>query len=165
MVRINLLFYFLIITVSNSFTQYSNIAVTTNSYDQSEPTIAVSPLNSNIVLAVWNDSRDDNTSKPGFAFSTNAGKTWAEGITLPGNYEHGFDPSVAFDRNGNALYCYIAKDPDHLYGRVYVSRTTTFQPPFDWNTIPVSNITYSQDKPWISVDNTGGTYDGRLYFS
>lgn len=72
---IKLLFYFLIIAASYSFAQFTNDSITINPDDQSEVTIAVSPLNPNILLAAWNDFRDDGVPKPGYAFSTNAGQT------------------------------------------------------------------------------------------
>ena len=71
-----LIIFLIIIASSFSIAQFTNLAVTTNTADQSEPTVAVSPLNSNNVLAAWNDFRSINGngfSKPGYAFFTNTG--------------------------------------------------------------------------------------------
>jgi hypothetical protein len=60
--------------------QFPNIAVTTNNKDQSEPTIAISPVNSDHLLAAWNDFRVINANthyKPGYAFSTDGVKIGA----------------------------------------------------------------------------------------
>lgn len=159
---------FLVIAAACSYAQFTNVAIDTNTYDQSEPTIAVSPQNSNYVLAAWNDCRNINgngNSKPGYAFSTGAGQTWSAAIVTPPNYQNGSDPSVAFDRYGNAFYCYAAfqGSPQPL-GNVYVSRTTNLG--IVWNHKRVSVLNNYDDKPFISVDNTGDpTKDGRIYVS
>jgi hypothetical protein len=156
---------FLLIAASYTSAQFTNTAITTNTYDQSEPTIAVSPLNSNNVIAAWNDFRvinGNDFSKPGYAFSTNGGQTWSEAIVTPSGYTNGFDPSVSFDRFGNAFYCYVASTGS--LGPIYVSRTTDFGA--NWNSHKqVSTLTTDQDKPFMAVDNTSGTYDGRIYVS
>ncbi len=124
-------------------------------------------MNSSILFSAWNDFRlinNNNWSKPGYAFSTDDGQTWSEDIILNG-FSNGFDPSVAFDEYGNAYYCYIATNVQAL-GGVYISKTNSYAPPYIWDFHHlVSNSTIQQDKPWITVDNTGGSYDGRLYFS
>ena len=146
------------------FAQITNLAITTNTRDQSETTIAISPLNSNYLLAAWNDFRAITFSQPGYAFSNDGGNTWNEAIVTPPNYRYGFDPSVGFDKFGNAYYCYIATNSKGL-GAVYISHTTTFNPPFSWHHKQVSTSTVSQDKPYMAVDNTGSAYDGRIYVS
>lgn len=151
--------------IAIAFAQYNNVRLTTNAYDQSEPAIAVSPLNSNYLFSSWNDFRSDYFSQAGYAFSTDKGVTWGDNVVpAHNNYTYGFDPSVAFDRYGNAYLCYVASAGD--LGPIYVSRTTTFQQNATWNRHQqVSSLTYSQDKPYLAVDNTIGTYDGRIYVS
>lgn len=149
------------------FSQTSNVRVTTNSADQSETAIALSSLNSSLFAATWNDFRSDYFSQAGYAFSTNAGSSWSEGIlrapTERSGYIYGFDPSVAFDRNGNVFYCYIATDDIRL-GATYVARSTNQGS--TWDTLKqVSSSALNQDKPFLAIDNTAGTYDGRIYVS
>ena len=121
---------FLLLTFAHIFGQFANDSITTNDYDQSETTVAISPLNSNILLSAWNDFRTfDPRPQPGYAFSTNNGQTWSENIVLPPDYLYGVDPSVAFDKFGHAFYCYTPS-PDGSYGPIYVSRTTNFGPPW-----------------------------------
>ncbi|HRN27333.1 MAG TPA: T9SS type A sorting domain-containing protein [Ignavibacteriaceae bacterium] len=158
---------FLVIAFTYSFAQFTNVAVTTNSYDQSETTIAISPLNSNNTLAAWNDFRVINGngySKAGYAFSTNNGTTWSEKILVPPTgYLNGFDPSVAYDRYGNSFYCYVAYLIGPI-GNIYVSRTTNLNN-VDWPDQIVSENNHYNDKPFMAVDNTGGSKDGRIYVS
>lgn len=147
-----------------SFAQFTNIRISNSIYRQTEPIITVNPLNQNILLAAWNDWRpiENNIySKPGYAFSTNSGQSWIDAIELPPGFTNGYDPSVAFDKYGNAFYCYIAAQQPYALGRVFVSKTTNFGDP--WIRIPISSSSENQDKCWLTVDNTGGEYDGRLY--
>jgi hypothetical protein len=159
--------YLLIVQIAPA--QINNVRVTNNVHDQSEMAIAISPLDPNLMLASWNDFRPtpNNQSGPkaGYAFSTDGGTTWlADNIIEEHNdYVGGVDPSVAFDRNGMAFYCYVAM-PSGGLGRIYVSRTSSIDPP-DWEHYPVSTQTSGQDKPYIAIDNTEGQFDGRIYAS
>lgn len=142
--------------------QFPNKRITTNQLHQNEPTIAVSPLESDHFLAAWNDYGIlYDYSKPGYAFSTDGGQNWSVNILQPpSGFTNGYDPSVAFDRYGNAFYCYIASIGIDQ-GPVYVSRTTDFGQ--NWNDSPVDTL-YS-DKSFMAVDNSGSNYDGRIYVS
>lgn len=165
-----------LVGIITSKAQFPNVRVSTNTYDQSEMAIAVSPLNGNLLLGSWNDFRiTPNTfSQAGFGRSTDGGDTWQEGILpAPSNqssYIYGFDPSVAFDRYGNAFYGYIATSysnylNDYL-GATYVAKSTDGGA--NWintNIRQVSTATIKQDKPFIAIDNTGGARDGRIYVS
>jgi hypothetical protein len=120
---------------SVSHAQWSSVEIETNGYDQSEPAVAYSPANSNYLMAVWNDWRPDQGNafaKPGYAFSTDNGGNWSRGLlpTREAGYQNGYDPSCAFDRNGNAYYCYIAvTEPNQAeyLGRVFVSTTSDLE--------------------------------------
>ncbi len=163
---INLIITLYLLCAFSVSAQFSNVNVTDNEYDQSETVIAINPLNSTTFLAAWNDFRltgnNNLLSKPGYSFSTDNGENWnTSGIVT--NLLYGFDPSVAFDGNGTAYYCYIGTNNWNSIGRVYVSKSTNLGPP--WTNIPVSTNLYYQDKPWMTVDNTGGNFDGNLYFS
>jgi tetratricopeptide (TPR) repeat protein len=156
----------LIAFVSQAFAQFSNSPVDTNSYEQSETAIAISPVNSSYLLGAWNDVKSNVYAQAGYAFSTNGGTSWSMGVLpAPSNrqsYKYGFDPSVAFDRNGNAFYGYIATDSTKQLGATYVARTSNQAVPWDIITQVSANAT-GQDKPSIVIDNTGGGYDGRIY--
>ena len=116
-------------------------------------------------MAAWNDFRilPFSPFKPGYGFSTDGGSTWSTGVITPlaGTYNSGFDPSCSFDRNGNAFYTYIASAG--FLGPVYISRTTDNGQ--IWDTFQVSSVSNQQDKPYMAIDNTGGSRDGRIYIS
>lgn len=101
---------FILIILLSSFTlvlaQYENVWITKNPFDQTEVTIAISPLNSDYLKASWMDYRLGGLWEPGYAFSVDGGSanSWNEDI-LPdsGSYNKGADPSSAFDNFGNAF--------------------------------------------------------------
>ncbi len=145
----------------NVSAQPTNVRITSNNKDQSEVTIAIDPSDSNHLISAWNDFRS-NLFEPGYAFSTNGGNNWSDNI-LPnhGSYNYGFDPSLAIDNNGNVFYCYIGSSGS--LGPVFVSKTTNDGS--SWSHTQVSSSNSDQDKPLMAVDNTGSTYDGRIYVS
>jgi hypothetical protein len=156
---------------------FPNIPITSFPKEQSETAITVNPLNPNHLMVVWNDFKDAGTpqiakkSKAGYAFSTDGGNNWSIiGVipvdTLDGTeYTWGFDPSCAFDRSGNAYYCYVARKTDlsQDLGPVHLSKTNNNGT--TWTHKRVSPSLVSQDKSFIAIDNTGGSYDGRIYVS
>ncbi len=143
--------------------QPTNIPVDTYSGDQSETAISVDPNNSNHLMATWNDFNNGTYSKPGFAFSTDGGNSWSVGVIDSSStaLHYGVDPSCAFDRYGNAYYTYIATTSGVSPTIIYISKTTNNGPP--WTASQVSTGLTNEDKPYMAVDNTGGSYDGRLY--
>ncbi len=165
----NFIIGILLYSFSFAFAQYTNVAIDTNSSDQTEVTIAISPLNSDYLKASWMDYRLGGLWEPGYAFSVDGGSanSWNEDI-LPdsGSYNKGADPSSAFDNFGNAFYCYLALATISGERAIIVSRTTTFTPPFSWKHTKVndSNAIYT-DKPFMVVDNTSGNFEGRIYVS
>ena len=138
----------------------TNISVDNNSGDQSETAVTVDINNSNHLMTTWNDFSNGTFTKPGFGFSTDGGKSWATGTISP-SIGYGFDPSCAIDRNGNEYYTYGATSSPGSLGPIYLSVSTDNGA--NWATHQVSTSTSQQDKPYMTVDNTGGTYDGRLY--
>jgi tetratricopeptide (TPR) repeat protein len=144
----------------------TEVAVTTNSYDQSETAISVDPLDQDNLMIVWNDFYlfypSNNWVLPGYAFSSDGGTTWSTShITPDSSYLYGVDPSCAFDQSGYAYFCYFASEIKYDEGPLYVSRTANAG----------STWTHFQaydgeaDKPYMAVDNTSGSYDGRIYVS
>ena len=166
----------ILVFTSSLAQQFFLRTVTPHDKDQSETAIAVSPLSQDVILGGWNDFRltlDDQNrdSKPGFAFSTDAGNSWSGSYVLPAGYVNGFDPSVAFDNHNHAFYCYVASNQYYTtvpFGPVYVSRTSTNSlPNSDWsqNTNATGSSSSQCDKPYMAVDNTGGDHDGNIYVS
>ncbi len=153
---------------ANVFAQYPNTQVTNNPNDQSETAIAVSPVNSMNVIGAWNDYRyPPYVYKPAFGISTDGGSTWREDTlsadSVLTGYVYGTNPSVAYDRYGNVFYCYVAMDGSDDGSAIVVAKSSNLG--INWTYKKVSTLIVGQDKPWITIDNSGGTYDGRIYVS
>jgi hypothetical protein len=112
--------------------------------------IALNPLNSNIQLGAWNDRGVD---QPGYAFSTDGGANWVAGLLPP----HGGNPSVGFDKHNVAYYCYIDRDDS----RIHVSRNSDRGPVWPDQFASANGVL--ADKPEMVIDNSGSSYDGRIY--
>jgi hypothetical protein len=167
MKTVQILFCLLMFSASDMLAQLTNTPLAQEGNDQSETAVAVSPLNINYLMTGWNDIISISNSSMGFAFSTDGGNSWTHSTVRPfegGTLNQNADPSVAFDRFGNAFICY------YYYSSatnkvIYVSRTTTFQPLFSWNHKQVDNNPGGwQDKPYMAVDKRLGA-NGNIYVS
>src|SRR5467141_984740 len=154
--------------MTSAYAQYPNRRLTKNTLDQSEPAMAVSPINSNSLMAVWNDFRATTYAKPGYAFSTDGGGSWTNDTVfspMPGSFSYGLDPSCGFDRRGNAFFCYFLTNVVSSPGQVWNSRTTDRG--IHWFHKSVSTSTTGADKPFMTVDNSNiqppTGFDGRIY--
>ena len=76
----------IVLVATAAFAQsFNDVVVDGNSGDQSETSIAVAPSNPSILMATWNDYSDPSYSQPGYAFSTDSGRTWInQGILTSG---------------------------------------------------------------------------------
>ena len=85
----------------------SVVQVTHDGDRDAETSIAINPKNSQNLVAGWISSGDRTCA---FGVSFNGGVTWSVGVvpgiqsSSGGTFEVGTDPSVTFDRDGNAYY-------------------------------------------------------------
>jgi hypothetical protein len=155
---------------------FNNVPVDVGSGDQSETSIALDPNKSDTLMATWNDFSNGSFSQPGYAFSTDGGKSWInQGILQSGlspsngSYEGGFDPSCAIDASGREYYTFVNKQiansnffgPGYSVGEVDIEYTDdnglSWSGPF-----PV-NFDATEDKPYMAVDNSSDSTAGRTY--
>ncbi|HVR23017.1 MAG TPA: hypothetical protein VMU26_06815 [Candidatus Polarisedimenticolia bacterium] len=136
-----------------------------------EPAIAINPVNSRQVVAVFQDNAHAS-------YSQDAGHTWhpAEGVEPP-NYRVSGDVSTAFDRQGHAFICYMAFDKlgtfsywAHNASRngLFVRRSVDGGKTWEATHIPVIEHATEpgmpwEDKPYIVSDTSKGPYTGNLY--
>jgi hypothetical protein len=155
-----------------------NYPVSLEPNSNNEPHIAVSPVDSNVVVAGGNDYNTPlGDSWCGAYWSDDGGRNWTTGF-IPGypggptsvltGYEGAGDPVLAFDSNGNCYYSGIAfkrpTGPLRSIGRssaIFVAKSEDGGKTWPQITIPFQGITRASfhDKEWIAVDpETGYVY-------
>lgn len=141
----------------------NNIGSTGSSYfTQSETTILAY---SNHVIVGFNDAGSyfGGTNKfTGYSYSTDGGATFTDGGTLPTNpVGDAGDPVLARDANTGRIY-FAVLGFQFTPGIIQVFRSDdnalTWMPPVVGT--PGGN---EEDKPWITVDNSGGPGNGNVY--
>jgi hypothetical protein len=149
-----------------------NVNNQNNNTTQSETNVAIS--GSNVVVG-YNSSKEAGLlgmanwhSLSGFAYSTNGGASFTDGGFVPPPPAPGRltgDPALAFDRTGSALYYASIGNDAAGASKIFVSKATgSFAPPVFAAPVAVSGLANgTQDKEFIAVDKTNGTYDGRVY--
>lgn len=136
-----------------------------------EPYLAINPNNSQHMVVAWMGFLMPNQFVIKTKASFNGGQTWSVANYAPNtNPAYGSaDPSLAFDAAGNVFLCYIDYDVAIDSGSVYIRKS--IDGGLSWGT-PVEVINahsdpgkYPIDRPWISIDNSGGTYNGNIYIT
>lgn len=136
-----------------------------------EPSIAINPLNPNLVVGAFQDNAH-------IAYSTDAGKHWqlANGIAPP-DWRVSGDVSVTYDNKGHAIICYMAFDKlgsfnywAHNSSRngLHIRRSLDGGQSWEKNDIsvilqPDEQTVPWEDKPYIVADDSQGPYAGNLY--
>jgi len=151
---------------------------------QVEPTIAVDPHNPSVVVAGAQDYRLLSTGGHrwhGYYRSVDGGQTWSV-ILLPGylgdNSPQGLasplhgvflatsDPVLAFDRSGNVYYVGItaaATFSSNSGFNLFVAKFINDGADYAFTTLLPRSLYGLADKPWITVDTSGGPRDGTVY--
>ena len=156
---------------------------------QNEPTVAVDPTDTEVVVAGSNDycaSIVNNEVWAGYYRSTDGGQTWSlslvpgypddtsdagEASPVHGSCGASGDPTQSFDGDGNLFYgfiCFNRSKP--INGGVYVARYSDHGAVYD-QTVLVKRGTPSglfqsglfQDKINLTADQTDGEHSGNVY--
>lgn len=156
--KLFLLFSISILMMSTITAQYQNVKINNaGSTDPEEVTIAINPVNPNILAAGANISY--------FYRSTDAGQTWTQSLMNSTLGVWG-DPCVLFDSLGNLYYGHLS-NPNSGYwiDRIVIQRSTNNG--MNWNDgagIGFNNPK-NQDKEWIATDMTQSIYRDNMYVS
>jgi hypothetical protein len=165
-------------------------ACSTGRRSQNEPTIAVDPHNTQVVVAGSNDYCAQIVNGdvwPGYYRSTDGGGTWSDSL-VPGYPDdssaagtaspaHGScsaagDPTQAFDKDGRLFYAFICFNRSKpINGAVYSARYLSDGSSYDRTVLikkgsPSAQFSGSglfQDKINIVADQTSGTFSGNVY--
>lgn len=137
---------------------------------QNEEQIAVSPLDSNIIVANWRDFRL-GYRQVGVGRSTDGGNSWTDSLINASDqvFTHQSDPTMNVDANGN-FYMSILDYRKNEFGTIYDSSHISFYRSSDdgasWSgphTVCDTIGPYFEDKQFVTTDNSGGINDGNLY--
>src|SRR5690606_12880987 len=150
---------FLILSLtSSSLAQYPNIRIDGPLSSQPEEvTIAINPLNPNIIAAAANIDH--------FYRSTDGGLTWSEShlSSMLGVWG---DAVVLFDSSGNLYYAHLSNPSSGYWiDRIVVQKSTDNG--LTWNDgVGVGFVApKNQDKEWLAVDLTQSPYRGNIYMT
>jgi len=136
---------------------------------EGEPFLTTNPTNSQHIVVAWMGYLPLNGVVIKTKVSFDGGQSWSTMSSLPhAKPSYGSaDPSMEFDNNGDLFLSYVDFDAAIDSGEVYVSKSVDGG--LNWQT-PVEVIhahadpgRYAVDRPWISVDRSGGANDGNIY--
>ena len=150
------------------FSQNVNIS-NGNIYD-GEPFIAVNPVNPQNMVVAWMGYLPYSKIYIKTRATFNGGKTWsAMQVISHVNSSYGSaDPSMAFDDSGNVSLSFVDYNKTSSSGAVFVVKSTDGG--LSWsNPVQVINANFDShkpiDRPWISIDRSGGNYSGNIYIT
>jgi len=147
---------FVVVVVSSPMSvrsQPENKRIFPSDWSQSEPSIALSPIDANRMIVGVNSvfyHPISSGKKQGFYYSTNGGSSWQGTNALYSSYGQNADPSVAFGRLGNAFLCFIGSEP-RFTGRVFVAKSPDggISWPATATALPTTN---NSDKCYMAVN-------------
>ncbi len=150
-----------------------DIQVSTSTLPQNEPSIALNPSNPQILAVGANDQLATRDWLAVYT-SSDGGLTWTNGLiptTGLVGLQDASDPAVSFSENGTLYYSGVAFNVNFrtnipFDGTVFVSRSTDDGASFPQTTVvDTSSGKIFNDKPYIGVDETTGSFAGRVYVS
>lgn len=151
---------------------------------QNETAIAINPNDPRHIVTGYNDYRAGWPIGGGFSTSFDGGKTWHDGlatfpafVTVEGIVEPPVgtgDPAVAFANDGTVYYNSIGFSASWCENGVFVYRSedggvSWWRPVISSGQGVVDYWPYAtdcsvgHDKEYMTVDNSGGDHDGRIY--
>lgn len=155
---------------TSTLTPPPNIRITAIPQLNNEEQVFICPTDSNIIIANWRDFRT-GYRQIGVGRSIDGGQTWTDSLISVDMQYFNFsswqsDPTMAVDRLGNfymsALDFLSAGGPGSSVIAFYRSldKGVSWEGPYTPDPPPGSAF---EDKQFITVDRTGGPYDGNLY--
>ncbi len=141
---------------------FVNNNLSLNTLPQNEPSVRISRVNPNLIVAAWRDFRlgyiEPNVIRRiGYTFSTNGGTTWAAPQLLPDpnpNHTSQSDPVITSDAQGNFYISSTSRQPVANYNRdMLMYKSTNNGQTFFLHSIAVPGSGGSgEDKEWIFCD-------------
>jgi len=159
-------------TADSSYPTPPNLRITTVPQLNNEEQVFICPTDSNIIIANWRDFRL-NYRRVGIGRSTDGGQTWTDSLIAQNMMYYGIDgkqsdPTMTVDRLGNFYMSALDYDGFGFTGGSTIAFYRSTDKGVSW-TGPYSVLNHTpngivfEDKQYITVDRTAGTYDGNLY--
>ncbi|GBD88739.1 hypothetical protein BMS3Abin03_02680 [bacterium BMS3Abin03] len=162
-----IIIFSVVVTLASSYSQNKNISEG-NIFD-GEPYLAINPLNSQHFVVAWIGYIDSTRAWIKTRVSFDAGETWS-GINLIGHsnpFYGSADPSLDFNSEGDVYLSYIDFNKFLFSGADYVRKSTdgglTWEDPVEVINVNSDPGKFPIDRPWISIDRSGGNYNGNIY--
>jgi hypothetical protein len=129
-----------------------------------EEQIWVSPLDSTVVMIVWRDFRL-GYRRVGLGVSYDEGHTWVDSLLSGGAFPYYSDPCLSGDRLGN-FYPLTMNYSGYGFSDFAEWKTTDNGTNWSGPYMVLSDyVDYLEDKEFLAIDRTGGTYDGNQYLA
>lgn len=165
-------FFILFSTIFSTGLISQNINVSNGAAFEGEPYIAMNPNDNQHLVVAWMGFKLGQEIIIKTRTTFDGGQTWSATSELS-HLQAGYgsaDPSLKIDNNGNAYLCYIDYDNDNFTGgEILVSKSTDGG--LNWDN-PVTAVSTTDcpdklciDRPWMAIDNSGGTLDGTIYIT
>lgn len=160
-----LLFASLALADSAAWTEGDNVKLNTDATSelQNEESMCINPNDPDNVIAIWRDFRL-GYRRIGVGTSFDGGQTWSDSLFVGTPYPRHSDPVISFAADGTILACILSFENGLDYNGLFIYPSTDGG--MTWGT-PATVVDGAfgafEDKQWINVDRTGGTYNGRIY--
>ncbi len=173
MKKVILICYLLVAIVANNFSQ-SDMNISNNLANlDGEPSIAINPTNPNNIIAAWMRLKPSDGKKSiAYKRSLDGGQTWSSVnyISKDTIINEAADVVIAFHDSVAYLSCvYFRLDSGDIAGAIYLSKSTdgglTWSIPNMVIGLPDNMPDYPFDRPWMTIDNSGGINDGTIYIT
>ncbi len=159
------------IFVTLAYSYGGNINISEGNIFDGEPYLAINPSNPQHMVMAWMGYIDSSRVYIKTKVSFNAGQTWSNMTVIAHvNELYGSaDPSLEFDNSGNVFLSYLDFNKDIFSGAVYLRKSIdgglTWGDPVEVINVHSDPGKYPIDRPWISIDRSGGIYDGDIYIT
>ena len=153
----------------------SNVRLTNYPELNNEEQAWICPTDSNIIIANWRDFRL-GYRQVGVGRSTDGGLTWSDSLVSHDMQYFGFDskqsdPTLTADQYGNFYMSNLDYDGFGLTGGSIIAFYKSTDKGLSWTgpvqvpNVPTLDPNLFEDKQFITIDRTGGQYDGNIYCS
>jgi hypothetical protein len=158
-------FLFVVCTFGLAQADVPDMMINTDGTSQihNEEQIWVSPIDSTVVMIVWRDFRL-GYRRVGLGVSYDEGQTWVDSLLSGGIYTYYSDPAISGDRWGT-FYPLTMNYFGYGNSDFAVWKTTDNGASWSGPYYALNNpgTGYLEDKEFLAIDRTGGTYDGNMY--